>query len=126
MRRRRRIGREREKRTVDHLRSGASAPLARMWLNARHLSRFSPALGAALDAQDRLDRDSLVMMVQAGIDAGVFATVDPEAACTRILLAVDGSGSYANSAGALDDPVHARFVADVAEWTLGLVPGSLD
>ncbi len=111
---------------VDHLRSGASAPLARMWLNARHLSRFSPALGAALDEQDRLDRDSLVMIVQAGIDAGVFAHVDPEAACTRILLAVDGSGSYANSAGALDDPVHARFVADVAEWTLGLVPGSLD
>ena len=72
------------------------------------------------------DADSLVMIVQAGIDAGVFATVDPEAACTRILLAVDGSGSYANSAGALDDPVHARFVADVAEWTLGLVPGSLD
>lgn len=66
------------------------------------------------------------MIVQAGIDAGVFATVDPEAACTRILLAVDGSGSYANRAGALDDPVHARFVADVAEWTLGLVPGSLD
>ncbi|WP_292860870.1 TetR/AcrR family transcriptional regulator [Microbacterium sp.] len=110
---------------VDHLRSGASAPLARMWLNARHLSRFSPTLGAALDEQDRLDRTALIGIVQAGIDAGVFADVDAEAACTRILLAVDGSGSYANSAGALDDPVHARFVADVTEWTLGLERGSL-
>lgn len=116
---------ERLSRFVAHLASGASQPLARLWLNARHLSRFSAPLAAVLEEQDDLDRAALIAIIQAGIDAGDFTSLDAEAACTRILLAVDGSGSYANSARTFDDIAGARFVADVAEWSLGLPAGSL-
>lgn len=109
---------------VAHLASGASQPLARLWLNARHLSRFSAPLAAVLEEQDDLDRAALIAIIQAGIDAGEFTGLPAEAACRRILLAVDGSGSYANSERPLDD-AGSRFVADVAEWSLGLPAGSL-
>lgn len=112
-------------RFVAHLASGASRPLARLWLNARHLSRFSAPLGEVLEEQDDLDRAALIAIIQAGIDAGAFTGLDAAAACTRILLAVDGTGSYANSDRAFDDAAGARFVADVAEWTLGLPTGAL-
>lgn len=50
-----------------------------------------------------------------------------EAACIRILIAVDGSGSYFNSdsAGFERHDVHQRFVAEVTEWTLALPTGAL-
>ena len=51
--------------------------------------------------------------------------MDAEAASIRILMAVDGSGSYVNSTEDLAHPAHVRFVTDVAEWTLGLEPGAL-
>ncbi|QNE35537.1 TetR/AcrR family transcriptional regulator [Leifsonia shinshuensis] len=110
---------------VQHIDSGASWPLARLWLNARHLSRFTPSLEATLQEQDALDRSRLRAIVQEGVDAGVFAEVDPEWASIRILIAVDGSGSYVNSAGDLSNPAQVRFVADVVEWTLGLEAGAL-
>lgn len=110
---------------VHHIDSGASWPLARLWLNARHLSRFTPSLEETLREQDALDRSRLRAIVQEGADAGVFAEVDPEWASIRILIAVDGSGSYVNSAGDLSNPAQVRFVADVVEWTLALPPGTL-
>lgn len=116
---------ERLARFVDHIDSGASLPLARLWLNARHLSRFTPSLEETLREQDELDRSRLSAIIAAGVAAGEFAEVDPEAASIRLLIAVDGSGSYVNSTGDLSHPAQARFVADVAEWTLGLAPGTL-
>lgn len=110
---------------VGHIESGASTPLARLWLNARHLSRFTPSLEATLQEQDALDRARLREIVEAGIASGDFAEVDAESASIRILIAVDGGGSYVNSTEDLSDPAHARFVADVAEWTLGLPTGTL-
>lgn len=110
---------------VHYIDSGASWPLARLWLNARHLSRFTPSLEETLREQDALDRSRLRAIVQEGADAGVFAEVDPEWASIRILIAVDGSGSYVNSAGDLSNPAQVRFVADVVEWTLALPPGTL-
>lgn len=110
---------------VHHIETGASLPLARMWLNARHLSRFIPSLDDTLREQDLLDRARLSALIQDGVDSGAFARLDPEAASIRILMAVDGGGSYVNSAEKLDHPAHLHFVADVAEWTLGLPPGTL-
>ncbi|WP_404430936.1 TetR/AcrR family transcriptional regulator [Microbacterium lacus] len=107
-----------------YIESGASLPLARLWLNARHLSRFSDALGEALEEQDVLDRTRLTALVASGIAEGVFADVDPEAACIRIFIAVDGVGSYVNN-GPFDSDTYNRFAVDVAEWTLGLVTGTL-
>lgn len=127
---------------VDHMERGLSAPLARLWLNAQHLSRFVPALDAALQQQDALDRERLRSIIGDGVASGDFggggsrgaggrgasdragAELDVETAARRILLAVDGSGSYINSSAEVD-PVQRGFVADVAEWTLGLAPGTL-
>ena len=111
---------------IDHVESGASLVLARLWLNARHLSRFSPALDALLQEQDALDQAQLIALIQDGIAAGDFADVDAQAASIRIFIAVDGGGSYVNTAAVIDHPAHVHFSRDVAEWTLGLEPGTLE
>lgn len=110
---------------IGHIETGASLPLARLWLNARHLSRFTPSLDATLIEQDQLDRARLRAIIEDGIRAGDFSDVDAEGAAIRILIAVDGGGSYVNSTDDLTHPAHVRFVSDVAEWTLGLPPGTL-
>ena len=46
-------------------------------------------------------------------------------ATSKILIAIDGSGSYVNSPGDYTRPVYRHFVADVAEWVLRISPGSL-
>lgn len=110
---------------IDYIRQGLSLPLARLWLNARHLSQFSPALDAALQEQDALDRARLVALLGDAIAAGDIAPTDADAAAIRIFVAVDGRGSYVNSTADLSHPAYEHFVADVAEWTLGLAPGTL-
>ena len=82
---------------IAHIERGESLPLARLWLNARHLSRFSPALDEVLQEQDELDRERLIAIIEDGIASGEFPEVDAETACIRILIAVDGGGSYVNS-----------------------------
>ncbi|WP_426324018.1 TetR/AcrR family transcriptional regulator [Microbacterium sp. E-13] len=110
---------------LNHVESGASQPLARMWLNARHLSRFSPALDESLRRQDELDRERLTAIIEDGIETGDFRTTDAETACIRILIALDGGGSYVNSSDPPAHRAHEQVVADVSEWTLGLEPGVL-
>jgi len=110
---------------VAHIESGASTGLARLWLNARHLSRFSPALDDELQEQDALDRAHLSAIIEEGIAAGDFPIQDAETACVRILIAVDGAGSYVNSAAEEANPAHRRAVADITDWALGLPSGTL-
>jgi len=112
-------------RLVAGFESRDSWDLARLWLNARHLSRFSPALDEAVLEQESLNQSSLVDIIEGGIAAGEFADVDPQRACTRILMAVDGQGAYVNNTHDLSHDAYERFVSDVAEWTLGMQPGSL-
>lgn len=109
---------------LGYIESGASLPLARLWLNARHLSRFSDALAAALEEQDTLDRERLTALITEGVTDGVFTTPDPAEACIRIFIAVDGVGSYVNN-GPFASDAYDSFAADVADWTLGLAPGTL-
>jgi AcrR family transcriptional regulator len=110
---------------VAHVESGASAPLARLWLNARHLSRFSPALEAALQEQDALDRARLIEIIEDGMRTGQFPVADAETAGIRILIAVDGSGSYVNSAVEAAHPAQKHVVADMTDWALCLESGTL-
>ncbi|MGR0218734.1 TetR/AcrR family transcriptional regulator [Agromyces sp. ZXT2-6] len=110
---------------IAHVESGASAPLARLWLNARHLSRFSPALEAALQEQDALDRAHLVEIIEDGMRTGRFPVGDAETAGIRILIAVDGGGSYVNSAAEAVHPAQKHIVADMTDWALGLESGTL-
>ncbi|MFJ4264327.1 TetR family transcriptional regulator [Paenarthrobacter nicotinovorans] len=110
---------------VSRMEGGVAAPLSRLWLNARHLCRFMPALDEALQAQEHLDRSRLVALIEDGVAAGEFATRDPFAACVRILVAIDGVGAYVNNVGSFEVDAFTRFVTDVAEWSLGIAPGSL-
>lgn len=102
-----------------------SRALAQLWLNARHLSRFHPALAQSLAVQEQMDRDRLVELVEDGIRSGDFRTTDALAATVRIFVAVDGVGAYVNNAGTFEEDSYTFFVADTAEWALGLEPGSL-
>lgn len=111
---------------VDHVQQGLSSSLARLWLNALHLARFSPALDDAVEEQDALDRARLASIIADGVAAGDFADVDPDAASIRIFAAVDGRGSYVNRSTDLSHPAYRDFVADVVEWTLGLPAGALE
>lgn len=116
---------ERMARLVARVESPEARPISRLWLNARHLSRFSPALDEALEEQEALDRARLTELVDAGIASGVFAPDDAFAACVRIFVAIDGFGAYANNTGAFDSDAYWRFVTDATEWALGLEPGRL-
>lgn len=116
---------DRMARMVARAQSPESSPLARLWLNARHLSRFSPELGQALEEQEALDRGRLLDLINAGNAAGDFSAVDPFGACVRILIALDGVGAYVNNTGTFTDDAYTYFVSDAAEWALGLSPTSL-
>jgi AcrR family transcriptional regulator len=102
-----------------------SRDMTRLWLNARHLSRFRPAIGEALAAQEELDRAQLIEIIEEGAAAGVFPTTDAFAACVRILIAVDGVGSYVNDEASFEHASYEHFVTDTAEWALGVAPGAL-
>lgn len=102
-----------------------STELARLWLNARHLARFTPALADAIEEQEALDRGRLISLIEEGREAGLFAVDDPLAACVRIFMAADGFGAYANNAAPFEHAAYLHFVADVAEWALGIEPGAL-
>lgn len=99
--------------------------LTRLWLNARHLCRFIPALSEALLGQEDLDRNRLVALIEDGVASGDFTVKDPLEACIRIWVAIDGVGSYVNNAETFENVAFTRFVTDVAEWSLGIPAGAL-
>lgn len=116
---------ERIARMVARVESPGSRAVSRLWLNARHLCRFNPALADALDEQEGLDRARLLGVIEAGIAEGVFRPGDPFDACIRLFVAIDGYGAYANNPGTFEYEAFTRFVTDAAEWALGLEPGRL-
>ena len=117
---------ERIARFIRRLEGDEALDLSRLWLNARHLSRFSPALTAALEEQEALDRDRLRALIEEGTAAGVFAAPDAFGACVRILIAVDGLGAYANNTTPFEHEAYARFLTDACAWALGIERAALD
>lgn len=116
---------ERMARFVGFFASEASVPLSRLWLNARHLSRFSPALAAAIAAQESAYLERITEIVAAGLSAGEFSAPDAGAAAVRILMSVDATTTYVNDPPGPERFGYPKFVADVASWTLGLPDGAL-
>ncbi len=111
---------ERSARFVDRLESGDADELSRLWLNARHLSRFSPPLESVIEAQEELDRNRLVAMIDAGVASGDFRVDDAFAACIRIFVSVDGFGAYANNTGDFEHPAFSNFVSEAVARELGI------
>jgi AcrR family transcriptional regulator len=110
---------------IARIESGRAFALSRLWLNARHACRFSPMLAEALDSQEHLDRTRLVALIEDGVQSGDFNVADPFAACIRIFVAIDGVGAYVNNPNPFDYEAFARFVTDVAEWSVGMPSGAL-
>lgn len=110
---------------VRDMEAPSSDPVSKLWLNARHLSRFSPALAEAVQEQEKLNVSSLLAIIEDGVADGTFRCDDPLAACVRILVAIDGHGASVNDVGGFTHEAYERFVTDTAEWALGLAPGAL-
>ncbi len=99
--------------------------LSRLWLNARHLSRFKPGLRAAVQEQETLTRTALTALVEEGVRRGEFRTDDALSATLHILVTVDGLGAYANDDTEVDHPALRDLAITVAEHRLDLTPGLL-
>jgi AcrR family transcriptional regulator len=110
---------------IERVEGDSAVALARLWLNARHLCRFSPHLAEVLEEQEHLYRERLMALIEEGVASGHFATGDSFRACVRILVAMDGVGAYANSSAPFPHESFTRFVTDVAEWALGVPDGQL-
>ncbi len=100
--------------------------ISRLWLNARHLSRYRPALRQRVAVQEAAWRERLTDAVREGVERGEFRTPDPVLAAVHILVVLDGIGMLVNSDSLQDDPPAVRDLPFVtAERELGLAPGTL-
>lgn len=70
--------------------------MSRLWLNARHLSRFRPILATRVLHQETRWHARLSELLREGVEAQQFHTANPDAAAIRILIVLDGIGAYAN------------------------------
>ncbi|MEU0601194.1 TetR family transcriptional regulator C-terminal domain-containing protein [Streptomyces sp. NPDC006393] len=99
--------------------------ISRLWLNARHLSRYRPALADRVTRQEALWRDRLSGLIREGSEAGVFHTDDPVETAVQILVVLDGLGAHANTDRGDRSPTVANMAVTTAERELGLPKGSL-
>ncbi|MEU3897517.1 TetR family transcriptional regulator C-terminal domain-containing protein [Streptomyces sp. NPDC045251] len=100
--------------------------ISRLWLNARHLSRYRPALRERVAVQEAAWRDRLEAVIRDGVERGEFRTDDPLVAAVQILVVLDGLGMLVNSADTGDDPPAVRRMPiTTAERELGLPAGAL-
>ncbi|MFE9427964.1 TetR/AcrR family transcriptional regulator [Kitasatospora sp. NPDC006697] len=99
--------------------------MSRLWLNARHLSRYRPALRDRVGHQERRWRDRLTELVEHGVATGAFRSTDPPGAAVQLLVVLDGLGAHANTERGDRPPVVATLAAATAERVLGLTAGTL-
>ncbi|MFD0546778.1 TetR/AcrR family transcriptional regulator [Streptomyces mexicanus] len=99
--------------------------MSRLWLNARHLSRYRPALRDRVGHQEALWRDRLSGLLRDGVEAGVFHTPDPLLVAVQILVVLDGLGAHANTVRGTHSPVITHLAVTTAERELGLAHGTL-
>lgn len=105
---------------VHRVQSGAADELARLWLNARHLSRFVPALADAVEQQEFLDRERLTELIERGIAAGEFSADDAATACIRIFMAIDGFSAYVNDREPFEHEAFTDYVSHAVCRELGV------
>ncbi|MFJ7206542.1 TetR/AcrR family transcriptional regulator [Streptomyces sp. NPDC098789] len=100
--------------------------ISRLWINARHLSRYRPVLCARVSEQEAAWRGRLEALLRRGIERGEFRTDDPYATTIQILVVLDGLGAHANTGARNDRPDAVAWMAvTTAERELGLARGTL-
>ncbi|MFZ3561097.1 TetR/AcrR family transcriptional regulator [Streptomyces sp. BH055] len=99
--------------------------ISRLWLNARHLRRYRPALRVRVDAQEADWLGRLTGLLAQGVASGEFRTGDPQVVAMQILVVLDGLGADPGHTEGLPAGV-ARMAFRVAERELGLSEGALD
>ena len=103
--------------------------ISRLWLNARHLSRYRPVLRERVTVQEAAWRGRLEGLLHEGVEQGELHTDDPYVTAIQILVVIDGLGAQANTdtgtgTGGRPDAV-TRMAVLTAERELGLEDGTL-
>lgn len=99
--------------------------ISRLWINARHLSRYRSVLRDRVARQEAAWRGRLEGVIRDGVEAGEFATEDPAAVAVQLLVVLDGLGVHANTATPERPAAVLRMPLTTAERELGLRPGTL-
>ncbi|MDQ8702930.1 TetR family transcriptional regulator C-terminal domain-containing protein [Streptomyces sp. LHD-70] len=99
--------------------------VSRLWINARHLSRYRPALRERVGVQEAAWRERFASVIEDGVRDDGFRTDSPLLTAIHILVVLDGLGAQANS-GTVDRPqAVAQLAVTTAERELGLENGTL-
>ncbi|MFD5102365.1 TetR/AcrR family transcriptional regulator [Streptomyces albidochromogenes] len=99
--------------------------VSRLWINARHLSRYRPALRERVVEQEAAWRERLTDLLRQGVERGEFRTDDPEVTSIQILVVLDGLGAHANTETGGRPEAVTRMAVTTAERELGLAGGTL-
>jgi AcrR family transcriptional regulator len=99
--------------------------VSRLWINARHLSRYREVLRERVAVQEAAWRARLEGLIRQGVESGEFRTADPLVTTLQILVVLDGLGVDVN-VGDEDLPeAVTRMAFLTAERELGLDAGTL-
>ncbi|MFE0171300.1 TetR/AcrR family transcriptional regulator [Streptomyces sp. NPDC059002] len=99
--------------------------ISRLWINARHLSRYRPVLRDRVAVQEAAWRGRLAGLIREGVERHEFRTDDPEVTAIQILVVLDGLGVHASTDISNRPPAVARMAVATAERELGLTEGVL-
>ncbi|QUH03874.1 TetR family transcriptional regulator C-terminal domain-containing protein [Saccharopolyspora erythraea] len=99
--------------------------ISRLWLNARHLSRYRTTLRDRVGYQQSRWRDRLANLIHDGVHSGEFSAGDPHVSAMRILVVVDGLGAHANTDSSSHPDAVTSMAVATAERELGLASGTL-
>ncbi|MFD8633217.1 TetR/AcrR family transcriptional regulator [Streptomyces sp. NPDC059533] len=100
--------------------------ISRLWINARHLSRYRPVLRDRVAEQESAWRGRIEGVIREGVARGQFRTEDPRATAIQILVVLDGLGAHANTDTRDRPAAVTRMAVTTAERELGLATGTLD
>ncbi|MFB6820824.1 TetR/AcrR family transcriptional regulator [Streptomyces virginiae] len=99
--------------------------ISRLWINARHLSRYRPLLRDRVAEQEAAWRGRLVEVIREGVEHGEFRTRDPYVTAIQILVVLDGLGAHANTEDRDRPEAVTRMAVTTAERELDLPHGAL-
>ncbi|MCB5907390.1 TetR/AcrR family transcriptional regulator [Streptomyces pinistramenti] len=112
-------------RLLAHATGEAYDNISRLWINARHLSRYRPALRERVGEQEAAWRGRLTDLIREGAERGEFHPDDPHVTAIQILVVLDGLGAHANTDTSNRPLAVTRMAVTTAERELGLPAGAL-